>query len=29
MTTFGIRKQLRAGYDEALKLVPEALKSEG
>lgn len=29
MTTFGIRKQLTAGYDEALKLVPEALKSEG
>jgi uncharacterized protein (DUF302 family) len=29
MTTFGMKKQLRAGYDEALKLVPEALKSEG
>lgn len=29
MTTFGIRKTLRAGYDEALARVPEALKSEG
>ena len=29
MTTFGIRKALRATYDEALARVPEALKSEG
>ena len=29
MTTFGIRKTLRATYDEALTRVPEALKSEG
>ncbi len=29
MTTFGIRKVLTAGYDEALVRVPEALKSEG
>jgi len=29
MTTFGIRKELRASYDEALARVPEALKSEG
>jgi uncharacterized protein (DUF302 family) len=29
MTTFGIRKELRATYDEALTRVPEALKSEG
>jgi uncharacterized protein (DUF302 family) len=29
MTTFGIRKDLRATYDEALARVPEALKSEG
>lgn len=29
MTTFGIRKTLRATYDEALSSVPEALKSEG
>ena len=29
MTTFGIRKPLRATYDEALARVPEALKSEG
>ena len=29
MTTFGIRKVLRASYDEALVRVPEALKSEG
>src|SRR5215471_13884003 len=29
MTTFGIRKPLRATYDEALVRVPEALKSEG
>ena len=28
-TTFGIRKSLRATYDGALALVPEALKSEG
>ncbi len=28
-TTFGIRKPLRATYDGALVLVPEALKSEG
>ena len=28
-TTFGIRKSLRATYDEALARVPEALKSEG
>ena len=28
-TTFGIRKPLRATYDGALALVPEALKSEG
>jgi len=26
---FGIRKSLRATYDEALARVPEALKSEG
>jgi uncharacterized protein (DUF302 family) len=29
MTTFGIRRALRATYDEALTRVPEALKSEG
>ena len=29
MTTFGIRKALRATYDEALTRVPEALKAEG
>jgi uncharacterized protein (DUF302 family) len=29
MTTFGIRKALRATYDEAVVRVPEALKSEG
>jgi uncharacterized protein (DUF302 family) len=29
MTTFGIRKPLRATYDEALARVPEALESEG
>ena len=29
MTTFGIRKELRTTYDEALIHVPEALKSEG
>ena len=29
MTTFGIRKELRATYDEALARVPAALKSEG
>ena len=29
MTTFGIRKPLRATYEEALSRVPEALKSEG
>ncbi len=29
MTTFGIRKALRATYDEALTRVPDALKSEG
>jgi uncharacterized protein (DUF302 family) len=29
MTTFGIRKELRTSYDEALTRVPEALKSEG
>ena len=29
MTTFGIRKALRATYDEALTRIPEALKSEG
>ena len=29
MTAFGIRKALRATYDEALARVPEALKSEG
>lgn len=29
MTPFGIRKQLRATYDEALTRVPEALKAEG
>jgi uncharacterized protein (DUF302 family) len=29
MTTSGIRKPLRATYDEALVRVPEALKSEG
>jgi len=29
MTTFAIRKVLRASYDEALVRVPEALKSEG
>jgi uncharacterized protein (DUF302 family) len=29
MTTFGIRRPLRATYDDALALVPEALKSEG
>jgi uncharacterized protein (DUF302 family) len=29
MTTLGIRKNLRATFDEALARVPEALKSEG
>ena len=29
MSTFGIRKELRATYDEAIARVPEALKSEG
>jgi uncharacterized protein (DUF302 family) len=29
MTTLGIRKDLRATFDEALARVPEALKSEG
>ena len=29
MTSFGIRKALRATYDEALARVPEALKAEG
>ena len=29
MSTFGIRKALRATYDEALARVPEALKAEG
>ena len=29
MNTFGIRKALRATYDEALARVPEALKAEG
>jgi hypothetical protein len=29
MTMFGIRKSLRATYDEALARVPEALKAEG
>ena len=29
MNTFGIRKVLRATYDEALARVPEALKAEG
>jgi uncharacterized protein (DUF302 family) len=29
MTELGIHKKLRATYDEALALVPEALKSEG
>jgi len=29
MTTLGIRKALRASFDEALARVPEALKSEG
>jgi uncharacterized protein (DUF302 family) len=29
MTMFGIRKPLRATYDEAVARVPEALKSEG
>jgi uncharacterized protein (DUF302 family) len=29
MTSFGIRKPLRATYDEALARLPEALKSEG
>jgi uncharacterized protein (DUF302 family) len=29
VATFGIRKVLRASYDEALTRVPEALKSEG
>lgn len=29
MTAFGIRKALRATYDEALSRVPEALKAEG
>ncbi len=29
MTDFGIRKALRATYDEALSTVPAALKSEG
>ncbi len=29
MTTFGIKKTLRATYDEALARVPEALNSEG
>jgi uncharacterized protein (DUF302 family) len=29
MTGFGIQKELRASFDEALARVPEALKSEG
>ena len=29
MTEFAMRKDLRASYDEALGLVPEALKTEG
>ena len=29
MTTFGMRKELQATYDEALVRVPEALKTEG
>lgn len=29
MTTFGMRKELKSTYDEALVRVPEALKSEG
>jgi uncharacterized protein (DUF302 family) len=29
MSTFGIRKTISATYDQALTLVPEALKSEG
>ena len=29
MTTFGIRRPLRASFEEALVRVPEALKSEG
>lgn len=29
MTTFGLRKVLRATYDEALVRLPEALKAEG
>ena len=29
MTTFGMRKELHATYDQALVSVPEALKSEG
>ncbi len=29
MTAFGLRKVLRATYDQALSSVPEALKSEG
>lgn len=29
MTTFGMTKVLRAGYEEALARVPEALKAEG
>jgi uncharacterized protein (DUF302 family) len=29
MTPFGIRKALRATYDEALSRIPEALKSQG
>ena len=29
MTTFGMRKELKSTYDEALVRVPEALKTEG
>jgi len=29
MTTFGLRKDLRVSFDEALARVPEALKAEG
>ena len=29
MTPFGIRKALRATYDEALPRIPEALTSQG
>jgi uncharacterized protein (DUF302 family) len=29
MSTFGIRRELRASFDDALARVPEALKSEG